>query len=582
MSISSTYIIYRKSLLLALNNPRKAFSRVLYAVSLLAVTSFLYFTSKSSEFSIVSQKVEAQQAAQCLVYTIAEGSSVTSVIVALDLYGVQTPQVLTLDDDVEALDIHPIHNTVWAAGEINGDPAVGIVDLANGTTSNVLSLGGGVDAIEALAFRPVTSPTDVPELWAWTQKQELIIIDMQTGATTLWAQYNSEVEGLAWSNDGQFIYGAGKSDLYRIDATTKQIERIDSGFGASSIEGLDMRPDGLLMISNQGGGDLIVFAYNLETMEIQQELTHRASMEPFPDVDSGNLDIESISWPDDCEIPTIGSGWVMTVGGDTFSEEFVQPQPETINADLISSAIGQQVDPFLSTYSFIQSSANQLPTNNSANNFSLNSYTDSNTLSQAGVTWYEFLSSQLGLSSIPIPIGLDQAAINNTVGENISGLSPNLISNQIRIYQSTDSVNLSKFHICDSKAIFIIDGDLTIDPDFVNSGFDNGCMFLVSGKVIVGTGQNKGTNDTDLFYDRLEGFFVASEFTTVLDGDGLFIKGGIVADQINFGRNIGEHNNYAPSEIVAYDPRYMHLFQDLLTYQYPNNILEKQFIRSLE
>ncbi|HRN71459.1 MAG TPA: hypothetical protein PLS49_09875, partial [Candidatus Woesebacteria bacterium] len=144
-------------------------------------------------------------------------------------------------------------------------------------------------------------------------------------------------------------------------------------------------------------------------------------------------------------------------------------------------------------------------------------------------------------------------------------------------------------NICDTKSIFLVTGNLNIQPNLVSEGFENGCMFIVQGTTTILPGDGLGSADPDkTVYDQVHGYFVTGLFSTVADpsGDGLYIKGGVVetdtaAGNMSLNRNLGNiRSQYSPSEIIEYDPRYLYIYGDLMTYVFGYNIREGQFIRA--
>jgi hypothetical protein len=128
---------------------------------------------------------------------------------------------------------------------------------------------------------------------------------------------------------------------------------------------------------------------------------------------------------------------------------------------------------------------------------------------------------------------------------------------------------------CDIKAIIVINGTLTINPNLnalplggspvVNT---NGCMFVTKGDITVNAGSFASSGRTtaqSALYDRVYGFFITDgTFRTAVDrpvatspADGLFIRGSVIAAQVDFNRDLGQtHNNAQPAEVIEYDPLY--------------------------
>lgn len=162
------------------------------------------------------------------------------------------------------------------------------------------------------------------------------------------------------------------------------------------------------------------------------------------------------------------------------------------------------------------------------------------------------------------------------------------------VYTYTGNLSLD-VNICNTKSIFLIDGDLFITPNLKTNGYTNGCMFIVSGTTSIQPGDQAGSVNSpspQTTYDEVHAYFITNSFKTEIDPfqDGLFIRGGVVeiapntgTDSMSLNRDLGViRNKYSPSEIIEYDARYLYIYGDLLTYVYGYNIRESQFIRTLE
>lgn len=141
------------------------------------------------------------------------------------------------------------------------------------------------------------------------------------------------------------------------------------------------------------------------------------------------------------------------------------------------------------------------------------------------------------------------------------------------VYFMNGDQDLLDGSICDVKLILFISGNLRINPDITTTG-DNGCLIFVKGNVTVLPGTKKPNISLGSAaapnYDAINLYIVTDgTFTTNTDNapgagnqwEGLYINGGLNAQQVNFARDL----NYAPnatnpSIVVKYDPRYQILF----------------------
>lgn len=139
------------------------------------------------------------------------------------------------------------------------------------------------------------------------------------------------------------------------------------------------------------------------------------------------------------------------------------------------------------------------------------------------------------------------------------------------------NLSISSDLICDMKTLVMVDGNLTINPNLTREGqVLNGCIFIVSGNIIISEGDYASETSTDApRYDLLEGFFFAENMIDILEGDigptfpardGLKIHGSILgmssdgSEGIRIGRSLKLVDNLLyPAQVVHYDPRYLEL-----------------------
>jgi hypothetical protein len=124
--------------------------------------------------------------------------------------------------------------------------------------------------------------------------------------------------------------------------------------------------------------------------------------------------------------------------------------------------------------------------------------------------------------------------------------------------------------VCDLKAVILVAGNLTLNPDFRVNGNNNGCIFVTAGNVTITTGDRKNpasaAANTPSHYDLVEALFIVEgQFNTQLDvftdgrkGDGLLLKGGLITRRIDLRRDLtGYSNTNQPAEVFIYDSRYI-------------------------
>jgi hypothetical protein len=293
--------------------------------------------------------------------------------------------------------------------------------------------------------------------------------------------------------------------------------------------------------------------------------------------------------------PVVYYPWAITEKGNTYVNSIDQTTLGNFNMDssyfdasksILTGLAGRQ--PYISSDLFLQPISSSLPSYNSGRNAGKNTYKDKNSEYKSGVSWYNYFYQYLVNSRTDV----SKQILN---GNSYSGNTSNLYivngipTDKILVFTHAGDLNLDLTN-CDTKSIFLIDGNLNLNPNLSASGNQNGCTFIVSGTTRIQAGDNI-TNDGNTYYDKVDAYFITHQFITDLDSssDGLYIYGGVVETvkpltdtSLELNRNLTSDNNqYSPSEVFAYDPRYLYIYGDLMTYIYGYNIREGQFIRSL-
>ena len=128
--------------------------------------------------------------------------------------------------------------------------------------------------------------------------------------------------------------------------------------------------------------------------------------------------------------------------------------------------------------------------------------------------------------------------------------------------------NLTTTGTCSGKQIFIVEGNLTINPRFTVSNRDSSCLFLVKGKTTIGN-TFEGNSFSSIPYnesDLIEAFIITNDYEDQDDGDDmLVIKGGLIINVKNsFKRATGQIST--PSTIIHYEgARYIKHYKDFLS-----------------
>ena len=134
--------------------------------------------------------------------------------------------------------------------------------------------------------------------------------------------------------------------------------------------------------------------------------------------------------------------------------------------------------------------------------------------------------------------------------------------------------------MCDRSALFLINGNLTINPDTFNgNNILDGCIFVVNGNIVITEGQHKTlSSDSYISYDIINGFFISlgtiqinEETTDPITSDGLRVIGSLIAlkgdsKSIILNRSLGfTGNGKFPALSISYDPRYIEIAKYFIT-----------------
>jgi hypothetical protein len=134
------------------------------------------------------------------------------------------------------------------------------------------------------------------------------------------------------------------------------------------------------------------------------------------------------------------------------------------------------------------------------------------------------------------------------------------------ILKRTGDLEISGGFECDRKGLIAVTGDITINPDFMNTDgvSSNACIIIAGGDITITQGDVQTAGDVG--YDIVEAFLIASgdiviESDTNLDG--LLVKGGLTAfnpdttsSSINNQRSVSIEHIIYPVLAIESDGRY--------------------------
>lgn len=234
--------------------------------------------------------------------------------------------------------------------------------------------------------------------------------------------------------------------------------------------------------------------------------------------------------------------------------------------------------PFLSTYLTISGNNNIVTNRPSARSYIATNYTDNKVSPPArlgDVSWTDtirnLISQQPGYSSSSLSGLTINAPMSNWLG---------VPANSYTYRYYTQTLNVTAAATCNVKVVFVIEGLITIDPNFINSGTNNGCVFVSRTGIQISAGTHASAGGTQQ-YDRIEGLFItdgtfydlpqaaASNLdkpNASLPADGLYIRGGVIAENVSLRRDLEPTANASfPANIIEYDPTYLVVFGGVLS-----------------
>jgi hypothetical protein len=264
----------------------------------------------------------------CLMYAVHDEGQYDSQMIEIDPFagsgiGAISPLgPLYPRHDLEGLAIHPNTGKLYATSgsdQVTGIPngAVYEVNRDNGLITKI-GLTGFCE-VSAFAVRETDS-----SLWGWSRGGNRtqcsptgpILIDPdaadKNNMGTLVKAFPFEkpgIQAIAWSNDSQKLYGTVATDtgtdLYAYDYNSKDLNLICKGALQAEIEGMEMQPDGLLLLSTHHKNNIGIVAYDPEACEVVASRTFKNVPEYY--------DLESLEWPaKECSYRS----WLYATSGD--------------------------------------------------------------------------------------------------------------------------------------------------------------------------------------------------------------------------------------------------------------------------
>jgi hypothetical protein len=180
------------------------------------------------------------------------------------------------------------------------------------------------------------------------------------------------------------------------------------------------------------------------------------------------------------------------------------------------------------------------------------------------IKYFEYVQNQKGRKTVSSP------------GNPVNDISKLVCGqNEVCIYNNLKLEAGNGKNVCDSAKVVFVKGKLTIADELLNKDENSACLFVVDGDVeIQSTKPKKDKEGIKLSpYDVVEGYFILSgKFGIKEDqdlvgagkgyGDGIFLRGGVVAGDFENLRNLGIRNTIQPPSLMVYDPRYLYLLRN--------------------
>jgi acetyltransferase-like isoleucine patch superfamily enzyme len=207
--------------------------------------------------------------------------------------------------DIEGLALHPFYERLYGSAgnhaEVPGleNQGKGHVYTIHRETGELTWIGAtGFEKVSGLAFNPVDY-----QLWGWARNEEhsqwtgLITIDIDTGIGTPVKQFDysqHDMGGLTWNYEGTKLYASGESTLWVYEPEKQSLEIACEQAVDGKIEGLDMQPNGFLLMGvdkkGQNNEETSIIAY--DPTDGRCEVVHKRVYEGLK-----YDDLESIVWP---------------------------------------------------------------------------------------------------------------------------------------------------------------------------------------------------------------------------------------------------------------------------------------------
>lgn len=225
----------------------------------------------------------------CVLYAVHDEGKKDSqffVVSPYDNYKALLLGQLHVGKDIEALDIHPNTNQIFAAAGDDGKPQAGWLYRVNAPDGELVAVGStGFNEINGLSF------TSDGQLWGWAEGQGLITINTTTGKGQIVIAYAGNVEDMTWNNTDDVLYFVQDNDFYAYYTQGQRLESVGCSIPKGEIEAIEMLPTGELLFAIHEDDAIRIHALNVQSCEI---------LSAYADTQTSDMvlnDVEGIAWP---------------------------------------------------------------------------------------------------------------------------------------------------------------------------------------------------------------------------------------------------------------------------------------------
>lgn len=234
--------------------------------------------------------------------------------------------------------------------------------------------------------------------------------------------------------------------------------------------------------------------------------------------------------------------------------------------------------PFLASYLALSGTSSVVTNKPSANSFVGTNYIDNKIIPPQNLASTNWADTIKNIISQQPGYAVDNTSVRTLATGNLSttfGVSANSYAYR---YFSGHLV-IPAGVICNIKAVIVVELNTSISPNFLTTGTNNGCIIVSKGRIQTEYGPHSSSGGAQQ-YDQINALLITDSIyydlpdyaatgydkpNPSLPADGLYIRGGVIANQVSFRRDLEPTNNASyPANIIEYDPTYLINFGSIL------------------